>query len=450
MKHFPSKRNAQEMLEALGMKSLDELFADIPEEVRVDGLNLPEGMSEMALSRAMEHTLAQNVDSLSFLGGGVYRHFVPAAVRAILSRSEFYTAYTPYQPEISQGVLQAFFEYQCFIAELTGMPVSNVSLYDASSAAAEALLMSARVNRKAKNVVVSGALPSHKKSVIQNYLKGAELEIRWLNIEKETGCVNLARLGELVDKETAGVYVENPNYFGILDGNVLKVKDVLKELNPKTLLILGVNPLTLFAVTPPGSYGADIVVGEGQVFGNAPSYGGPLLGLFATVEKKKLLFQMPGRVIGITKDSRGERGFTMTLQSREQHIKREKASSNICSNQGLCTLAAVVHLAVMGKTGLMELAKQNMENARYLASEIEKLEGFLLPFGASPVFNEFVVRSEKTDIKELNRKGREAGILPGIALVDHFPKMEKDFLVTTTEVHTKEELDRFVAFLKSA
>ncbi len=434
----------------MGMESLDELFADIPREVRVKGLNLPGGVPEREFTKKIEETLALNREPLSFLGGGVYRHFIPAAVRSILSRSEFYTSYTPYQPEISQGVLQTFFEYQCFISELTGMSTANISLYDASSAAGEALLMACRINRKAKNVVVTAAMPENRRSVIENYLTGAGIDIRWLDYDQETGCLDMARLRELVDKETAALYVENPNYFGILDENLLGLKANLGELSPKAALIVGVNPLSLFAVAPPGSYSADIVVGEGQVFGNTPSYGGPLMGMFATTANKRFMIQMPGRIIGMTKDDRGQLSYTMTLQAREQHIKREKATSNICTNQGLCTIATAVHLAVMGKTGMMDVARENLENAAYLGEKIAALDGFCLPFGNSPVFNEFVVRSEKLSFEELNEKGVAAGILPGIDLGKNFSGLKDCFLVNTTELHSRADLDRFLEFLRNA
>jgi len=450
MKYFPSKRKAQEMLAELGMESLDELFADVPDEIKVDGLDLPDGISEMKFMREVNETLARNKDSLSFLGGGVYHHFVPAAVRAILSRSEFYTAYTPYQPEASQGILQAFFEYQCFISELTGMPVSNISLYDASSSVAEAILMACRINRKATNVVITSALPRHRKSVIGNYVKGADIELRWLGHEDDTGQIVLSQFKGLLGTDTAAVYVENPNYFGILDKNLLSLKELIQDISPKTALIVGINPLSLFAVKPPSSYGADIVVGEGQIFGATPNYGGPLTGIFATTKNRKYIIQMPGRIIGMTKDADGKWAYTMTLQSREQHIKREKATSNICTNQGLCAIASSVHLAIMGKTGMMELARQNMENARYLGSEIGKLEGFSLPFKDSPVFNEFVVRSDRLPFAELQKKATEAGIVPGLGLEEHFPELKNCFLVNTTELHSKEDLERLVGFLRRA
>jgi len=450
MKYFPSKRNAEEMLADLGMGSLDELFADVPEEVRVDGLKLPEGIPEMAFTKDINQTLAKNRDALSFLGGGVYHHFIPAAVRAILSRSEFYTSYTPYQPEASQGILQAFFEYQCFISELTGMPVSNISLYDGSSAVGEAILMACRINRKASNVILTSALPKHKKTVIENYTKGAGIELRWLRHEEDTGFIDLDHLTELLGKDTAAVYAENPNYFGILDRNIITLKEQMLEVNPKTALVIGVNPLSLFAVRTPASYGADIVLGEGQVFGNAPSYGGPLMGIFATTQNKKYVINIPGRLIGMTKDDKGKWAYTMTLQSREQHIKRERATSNICTNQGLCAIASGVHLALMGKVGMMDVARQNMENASYLAGKIGKLDGFSLPFGDSPVFNEFVVKSDRRNLATLQQKAKEAGILPGIGLEEHFPDMKNCFLVTTTELHSKADLDKLVAFLKDA
>jgi len=450
MKYFPSKRNLKTMLTELGVNSIESLFADIPEEVRLTEFKIPEGISEMEIEKEIKKTLSQNRESLSFLGGGVYNHYVPAAVRAILSRSEFYTSYTPYQPEVSQGLLQALFEYQSFISELTGMPVANISLYDWSSAAAEALLMACRLNRKERKVVVSSILPKNKKNVIENYLKGAEIEIHYLDYEPETGFVDLEHLEKMLSSGgIAGVYVENPNYFGILDKNVLKIKEKIEELWPKALLIVGVNPLTLFAVKPPSTYGADMVVGEGQVFGNKMNYGGPLLGIFATKKDRRFIIQMPGRLIGMTKDAGGRKAYTMTLQSREQHIKREKATSNICSNQTLCALASCVYLALMGRIGMMEIAKKNMENAAHLKKGLSEIDGFSLPFKNSPIFNEFVVKVEHLTFKELEKKAKDKNILPGIGLEPHFPQLKNAFLVNTTELHTKRDLDYFLNFLRT-
>src|SRR2546426_5772821 len=314
----------EEMLKALGLPSVDALFADIPAKVRVNGLTLPKGLPEADVVERVTAILAKNRvgDELpTFLGAGLYDHFVPAAVRAIASRSEFYTSYTPYQPEVSQGILQALFEYQSMICELTGMDGANTSMYDGSTAVGEAALIAARVTGK-REIVVPRALHWERRQVLDNYGRGPGLHFKEVPFDGKTGKLDLAALETAVSNETAAVYLEEPNFFGVLDDQVDEVRAITKGL-----LIVGVNPMSLAVTRAPGDYGADIVVGEGQPLGNAVAFGGPLLGVFAC--KEAYVRKMPGRVIGATRDADGRRAFCMTMQTREQHIRREKGMSNI-------------------------------------------------------------------------------------------------------------------------
>ncbi len=435
------ERDVQEMLRTIGVKSVEELFSDIPEEVRIDGIDIPEGMSEMELREMAKEVLSKNTtmgEMPTFLGAGVYRHYLPSALRELLSRSEFYTSYTPYQAEISQGMLQSMFEYQSLMAELTGMEVSNASLYDGSTALGEAALMAARITRK-KKIIVPKAMLWEKKSVLENYAHGPGLIIEAIPYETDTGRADLSALKEMVDEDTAAVYIENPNFFGVLDERV----DEFRDIAGNAMLIVAADPVSLGIIRPPGDYGADIVIAEGQGIGMAPNFGGPLLGIFTS--RKKYLRQMPGRIIGMTEDSDGRRAFTMTMQTREQHIRRAKATSNICSNEALCALASAMYLAMLGREGLRKLAKLNMYKARELAERISAINGFEVPF--KPFFNEFVVRYP-TDFESIHEALLENGIHGGLSLKEHFPELGESALYAITETTPAWGVEKLIEILK--
>jgi glycine dehydrogenase subunit 1 len=392
----------------------------------------------------VEGLLSDNVTTgefLSFLGGGMYDHYIPSTVPALVGRSEFYTSYTPYQPETSQGILQAMFEYQSLVCALTGMDVSNISMYDGPTAMAEAALMAMRVTRK-DSFVVPKALDPEKLSVLNNYTYGAGLEIVEVGFDPATGQVDRDALSEAVDDGTAGVYLENPNYFGCLEEATVDIKGDIGD----AMLIVGVNPVSLGILRPPGDFGADIVVGEGQVLGNPLNYGGPTLGIFATT--KKVARQMPGRIIGLTRDAEGNRAFHMALQTREQHIRRSKATSNICTNENLNALAFAIHLATVGRGGLVRMAQASSNRAHALARAIDSLDGFKAPLFASPFFNEFVVGTEE-DVAELTTAMLMEDIFLGVPVSDEFPELGQAFMVATTERHTPADLDDLLVALRS-
>ena len=437
----PPMDEIHEMLDALGICSWKELFKDIPPEARKDRINIP-NMNEYELFRYAKALADKNLDFFkmpNFLGAGVYFHFIPPVVTALASRSEFYTSYTPYQAEISQGILQVLFEYQSLIAELTGMDIANSSMYDASTSLGEAARMAHRVNRK-KEILVPENLHWEKESVLKNYIAGLGMTIKKYPLN-ERGMVDIDKLANLVTNDTSAVYVENPNFFGVIDENVVYVKETIGD----SMLIVGVNPLSLGILRPPGDYGADIVIGEGQILGNPISFGGPLLGVFAT--KMKYVRKMPGRLIGMSKDSGGRRAYIMTLQTREQHIRRGRATSNICSNEALCALMSTLYLAYLGSNGLRKIAKKNMENAKKLMNMLQK-EDFKTPHFNAPHFNEFLLDLPKNPHvvnKELLKRGVQGGypINEGC-----YRGVGNSMLLCTTEMHTEEDMIKLVTALK--
>jgi len=444
MQFLPNESMVDAMLEEMGFDSIDDLFADVPESVRIDGLNLPPGQPEQEVAAEVEGLLSDNVttqDFLSFLGGGMYDHYVPATVPALAGRAEFYTSYTPYQPETSQGMLQAMFEYQSLVCAITGMDVSNISMYDGATALAEAALMAVRVTRK-ERVVVPVAMDPEKRSVLWNYLYGAGIEVVAIDYHRETGQLNRDLLTRAVDEDTAAVYIESPNYFGCLEETLVDIKDDLG----KTLLIVGTNPVALGILRPPADFGADIVVGDGQPLGNPLNYGGPTLGFFAT--RRSYVRQMPGRIIGLTKDADGNRAFNMALQTREQHIRRSKATSNICTNQNLNALAFAIHLATVGKGGLVRMAKASANRAHRLARVIDAIDGFKAPLFKSSFFNEFVVGTGH-EVGEMTAAMLMEGIFLGAPLTNDFPDLGEAFMMATTERHTETDLDDLAEALKA-
>ena len=421
-----------EMLQSMGYSSMDDLFAAIPDEMKLkDGLNLPEGKSELEVSRIMKGIAAKNkVFSSIFRGAGAYNHYIPAVVGSVLSNESVQTAYTPYQAEISQGLLQSIFEYQTMICDLTGMDASNASVYDGAEAAAEGISMCR--DRKRNKALVSAAILPDALETIKTYCFGNEMELEI--IPEKDGLTNVDYLKEHMDKTVACVYIQHPNYYGNLE-DAEAIGEIVHESGAK--YIMGVNPISLGVLKTPAEYGADIAVGEGQPLGLPMAFGGPYLGFMAC--RDKMMRKLPGRIVGQTVDADGKTGYVLTLQAREQHIRREKASSNICSNQALCALAVGVYLAAMGNEGLEKAATQCMSKAHYLAEELAGA-GFAVE-NKGDFFHEFVTASDKDTDKVLAALEAE-GILGGQKLDDH------RILWCCTEMNTKEDMDQVVRIVK--
>lgn len=443
MRYIPnSPEEREEMLEIVGLTSADELFRSIPENVRLGRkLNVTEALAEPEVIGEMDRLADLNTASRkpSFLGAGVYSHFSPTVVDHLIQRSEFFTSYTPYQPEISQGTLQYIFEFQTLICQLTGMDVANASMYDGSTAMAEAFLMAQRVTRRNKVIVADTVHPEYLQ-VAQTYVQHCGIGLDTVPFDTETGRV--ADLSKL-DDSTAALVVQSPNFFGCIE-DLQALADKAHAVGALFIVVV-TEAISFGLLKTPGSCGADIVVGEGQSFGIPMSFGGPHVGLFATSEK--YLRNMPGRLAGVAYDKDGNRGFVLTLATREQHIRREKATSNICTNQGLIALAATIYMETMGKKGLQEVAEQNAQKAAYAAKKIGGLDGFEIAFSA-PVFNEFVVRANSSAENLLNRVREENGIIGGLALSKYYNDRPNEFLVCVTETNTREQIDALVAALK--
>jgi glycine dehydrogenase subunit 1 len=424
------------MLGAIGLDSLDQLFDMIPPEYRLDRpLAIPEAVGELELTSEVSALLARNRGAdlrPCFLGGGAYDHFIPAVVDSLASRGEFYTAYTPYQAEASQGTLQATFEYQTLVAQLTGMDVSNASLYDGGSAVSEAVLMAMTATRRLGRVVVAGSIhPEHHQILATNL---ANLEPELVVVPHRDGRVAPADLAAAITDDTAAVVVAYPNVFGQLED----VDRLVAEARSRgALAIVSVDPISLGLLRRPGSYDADIVVAEGQCLGNPLGYGGPYLGILAC--RESMVRKMPGRVVGETVDRHGQRCFVLTLQTREQHIRREKATSNICTNQGLLALRASIYLAALGPGGLRQVAELSTRKAHYAADRLSEVPGLTVAF-PGPFFKEFVVRSARDPVAVLAEVGR-LGFHGGIALARWYPDLADSILIAVTEKRTRAEID---------
>jgi glycine dehydrogenase subunit 1 len=432
-----TEQDQREMLEAIGVKDVSELFEDIPESVRFKGeYNIKKAKPETALVSELASLAAKNADlrsNPSFIGAGVYDHYMPIIVDHVLSRSEFYTAYTPYQPEISQGELQAIFEFQTMICELTGMEIANSSMYDGGTALAEAAMLSAGQTKK-KKVLVSSTVHPESIDVLRTYANGQYIDV--VEIPHKAGVTDIEAMKELMSDEIAAVIVQYPNFFGRIE----PLKEMEKIVHSqKAMFVVSSNPLALGALTPPGKFGADIVIGDAQVFGIPTAFGGPHCGYFAV--NKKLMRKVPGRLVGQTTDEEGRRGFVLTLQAREQHIRRDKATSNICSNQALNALAASVAMTALGKKGVKEMAVQNIQKANYAKNKLKE-KGFTLRF-EGPSFNEFVIKLDKP-VEEVNKNLLQKGIIGGYDLGLKDRTLENHMLVAVTELRTKEEIDTFV------
>ncbi len=432
----------RKMLDAIGVKKLEDLFQTVPKEYRLSKpLNLPEPLSEPDLLRHLQGL--QGPMMSSFLGAGAYHHFIPAVVSSLVSRSEFYTAYTPYQPEISQGTLQAIFEYQTMMCQLTGMEVSNASLYDGASSLAEAVLMAHRITRR-KKILLSQAVHPEYRRVIQTYIDPDQQEIVLVPYQKDEGRTDEKILFDLLKEDVSAVVIQSPNFFGVIE-DLQPIGERIHDLGG--LMIVGFSEAIAYGMLqPPGEMGADIVAGEGQSLGIPVSYGGPYLGIFTTQEK--FVRNMPGRLVGETIDLEGKRGFVLTLATREQHIRRERATSNICTNEGLCALMATVFLSCFGKEGLKELAMMNLSKTEYAKKVISRLRGYKLNFTA-PTFNEFVLRIEGKP-EEVLEKLKKEKILGGFSLKKYYPELDRHLLVTVTEMDKKEEIDQWAEALEKA
>ena len=433
------------MLKAVGARSIEELFASVPEEYRLKRpLNIPPALSEIELAQRMQELANKNQHAgqkVCFLGGGSYDHFVPAVVDAIASRGEFYTSYTPYQPEVSQGNLQVMFEYQTLICQLTGMDVSNASLYDGGSAAAEAVLLAMSVTGRPQKVVVAGSVHPHYREILNTYFAsiGAEL----VTVAAPSGAVKPADVAKVVDGQTACVMVQHPNFFGCLE-DVPALAKIAHDAG--ALLVQSFDPISLGLLKRPAELGADVAIAEGQSLGTPMLYGGPYLGIMAC--KEQFVRRLPGRIAGQTVDRRGRRCWVLTLQTREQHIRREKATSNICTNQGLFALRAAIYLAEMGPQGLKETAELCLRKAHY-AKERLTVGGRLQLAFQQPTFKEFVVRDTHGQVGDLLSQASEAGYLAGIPLGTWYPELEDSLLVTVTEKRTKGEIDGLAEVLSA-
>lgn len=445
MSYLPhTQQDIKEMLAAIGKNSIEELFEEIPQEVRIKGeYALPSCLSEPELIRFMQKLADKNLGldrNNSFLGAGVYEHFIPVLVDMLSSRGEFSTSYTPYQPEVSQGNLQAIFEYQTAIAEIMQLDISNASLYDGATALAEALLISYSHHRRKRNVfLLPGNLHPEYRQVVSTYMKN--LDIKIVEIPVKNGLIDMEALPSLLTESVAGVVIAFPNFFGLLD-DAASITALAHKCG--ALSIVQVNPISLGILTPPGSYDADIAVGEGQPLGIPLSYGGPYFGFIAA--KQEFLREMPGRIAGQTVDGRGERGFVLTIQTREQHIRREKATSNICSNQALMALRGLMYLTCLGKEGFYEVSYQCSQKAHYLANAIAQIPGYSLTY-SGPFFNEFVITCPK-NAAEILDKLTQKGIYAGVALERWWHERNKEILVAVTECKTHQEILNLVAALK--
>jgi len=430
------------MLRALGIGSVDELFANVPPAVRVQGsLRLPPGLSELEIERLVGGLAARNASTdrfVSFLGAGAYDHFIPAAVHHITGRAEFYTSYTPYQPEVSQGNLQSFYEYQSMICTLTGMDVTNASMYDVGSAAAEAALMARDVTGR-NTIVVSDTVHPEVRQVIKTYMDAPGVEV--VQVPHVDGVTDFDRLRDaLARREVAGVIMQHPNFFGCLE----PMSEAASLAHSQgALFIASVDPISLGILQPPGAYGADIAVGDGQSLGMSLEFGGPYLGFLAA--KQALLRRMPGRIVGATVDAQGRRGFVLTLQAREQHIRRERATSNICSNHALNALAAAVYLSLMGPEGLRDVGDLCLQKAHYARELIVHIPGYEGSFW-SPFFKEFAIHTP-VPANEVVRYCAQKGVLAGVPLGRFFPGMENHLLIAVTEKRTREDIERLASLL---
>lgn len=429
----------EEMLQAIGAESVDQLFDLIPDSIKLDRpLNIPPALGELELTSHMQELARRNTDiteNTCFLGAGSYDHFIPAVVDTLTARGEFYTSYTPYQPEVSQGNLQVMFEYQTLICQLTGMDVSNASLYDGGSAAVEAMLMAISITRRNSKIIVVESVHPEYRQIIKTYFATIGTEVVTVS--------DTSQLESALDETTAAVLVQSPNFFGSIE-DIPTVAELVHEAG--ALLVCSVDPISLGLLKRPGDAGVDIVVAEGQSLGTPLLYGGPYLGIMAC--REEFVRRLPGRLAGQTVDQNGKRCWVLTLQTREQHIRREKATSNICTNQGLFALRAAIYLSVMGPTGMRDVANLCLQKAHYAQQQLTKLDRFD-PICDQPFFKEFVIRDKQNDIAGLLEKAEDFNLLAGVNLGKWYPQLEDCLLVAVTEKRTIHEIDQLVEVLGS-
>lgn len=437
-----TENERQEMLHAIGVQTFNELIKNIPAELLVkEDINLPAPLSEFEVIQHLNRLGQKNInlaEMISFLGGGAYDHFIPVAIDHLILRSEFYTSYTPYQPEVSQGTLQAIYEYQTAICEITGMDVANASMYDGGSALAEGALMAINETQR-KQIIVSKGIHPHYRQIIKTYCHGLGIEI--IEIPLSNGITDLEILKSKISDQTAGVLIQHPNFLGYLE----EVEEIAPMIHKHGgLFVTSNDPISLGVLNPPGAYDVDIMTGEGQVLGNCLNFGGPYLGIFAV--KSQYIRRMPGRLVGATIDSAGKRGFVLTLQTREQHIRRAKATSNICTNQALNALVGTIYLTLMGKEGFQRVAELCLQKSHYLMEAIQAIDGLKLKY-TSPFFKEFVFESPLNSLELLQKLGVKK-IIGGISLADFDYNLPNSILVATTEKRTRAELDYYINVLK--
>lgn len=433
------------MMAAIGITSPEELFRSIPEELKLKGmLRIPPSLTEQELIRNFEKKARKNTCSeyLSFLGAGAYNHFIPFVVDYLSSRGEFVTPYTPYQPEVSQGTLQVIFEYQTLICQLTGMDIANASLYDGASGSAEAVLMAHRINGK-KKILIAKSLHPQYREVINTYVKNMDIKAVEIGYSPE-GKIDFKDLRKKIDKETSAVVCQSPNFFGVIE-NTKEVSELAHSRQALSIITVA-EPISLGLLEAPGSLGADIVTGEGQSFGIPLNFGGPYLGFIAC--NKDFIRQLPGRIAGQTTDVEGRRGFVLTLSTREQHIRRERATSNICTNQAWCALRAAIFLETVGREGLKEFAWQNIQKANYALEKLSQVNGVKKKFKGN-FFNEFILEFSR-EWAEVEKFLKERKIIGGLSLGEFYPELENCALVCVTEMHRKEDIDTLVEAINEA
>lgn len=442
----------KELMKQIGIDSVEELFEDVPQKFRLQKrLNLPHPTSEQKVRRYIDSLLSKNRtnrDMLVFLGAGCWPHHVPAAVEAVVKRTELLTSYTPYQPEVSQGMLQSLFEYQSMICELTAMEVANCSMYDWASALGEAFRMAVRVTHRTETIIPKIIHPERVET-LKTYMEPTGVGIKSVTYDQETGQINIEDLKTKISEKTAAVYIENPTYLGFIETQVKEIAEVAHDHN--ALFIVGVDPISLGVLKPPGEYGADIVVGEGQPLGNPMNFGGPMLGILACQDEMQLIRQMPGRIVGMTTTLDGKRkGFCMALQTREQHIRREKATSNICTDESLCAVAAAAYLALLGPQGLKQLGEAIMSKAHYAMQLLAEMEGIKSPMFKAAHFKEFTVNFDKTKktVRDVHEGLLRRQIHGGKDISSEFPELGETALYCVTEINSKEDIDHLAAVLE--
>ena len=443
--YIPATHEDEEkMLKVCKVNSIDDLFSDIPDNLKLKrDLELEESKSELEVATIVKNIAYKNISTeelTCFLGAGAYDHYVPSIIKHITSRSEFYTAYTPYQAEISQGTLQSIFEFQSMIAEITKMDIANASMYDGATAAVEGCLLAVSKTKR-KKVVVGKTVHPETRQILKTYLQFNNCEVVEVDYDRELGMTDLNKLKEVVDEDTACVLLQNPNFFGVIE-DVDEVGQIAHA--KKAMYVLSVNPITLSVLKSPGEVGADVAVGDAQPLGNALNYGGPYVGFLAI--KSGLIRKMPGRVVGQTVDRNGNRCYCLTLQTREQHVRREKATSNICSNQGLCALNSAIYMATMGKKGYEEVAMQNMQKSHYAVKKVSE-GGKFTPLFKGKFFNEFVIKSP-VEIEELNKKLLDNNILGGYDLGKDYPELSGCTMLCVTEKRSVDEINKLIGIME--